>query len=129
MKIFYYNQKLKYAARELRKNMTQAEKKIWYEFLSKLKPRVHRQRAIGQYIVDFYISKADLVIEIDGDSHFQESANEKDAARTKFLNSLNLKVLRFTNSEVYFSFDSVCEIILKEISERLNHKTPPDTLS
>lgn len=108
--------------------MTRAEKKLWYEFLNKFKPRVHRQRAIGRYVVDFYIAKAALVIEIDGDSHFIENAEKKDALRTKFLNSLNLHVMRFTNNDVFFSFENVCGEITNFVDKNLISNTPPDPL-
>ena len=63
-----YNPKLVQRAKELRKNMTKAERKLWYDYLRNFKYRVHRQRPIDQFIVDFYCFELKLVIEIDGDS-------------------------------------------------------------
>ena len=63
-----YNPKLVERAKELRKNMTKAERKLWYDYLRNFKYRVHRQRTIDQFIVDFYCFELKLVIEIDGDS-------------------------------------------------------------
>lgn len=108
-----YNPKLVARSRKLRKNMTPFEMKLWYEFLKLLPIRVHRQKIIGHYIVDFYIASVKLVIEIDGDSHFTDEALEYDMERTNYLASLGLFVLRFTNREVSDSFEGVCIEIQK----------------
>lgn len=101
--------------------MTEAEKKLWYQFLSPFQPKVHRQRPLGDYIVDFYIPKAKIVIEIDGDSHFESTlSQEKDRVRDMFLNSRGLKVIRFTNNDIHMSFESVCE----EIENQIRRNTP-----
>ena len=113
----YYNRDLRDRARYLRNNMTFFEKKLWFEFLRTFPLRAHRQRAIGNYIVDFYIPKADLVIEVDGDSHFTEQGTRGDHIRDAELTALNLRVLRFTNTEIQDSFDSVCEKI-HEVSKK-----------
>ena len=84
---------------------------------------MHRQRPIGPYIVDFYIPKASLVIEIDGDSHYVENAQEKDHERDMYCMSTELTVLRFTNTEVFESFDSVCQKITECV--RAQADTPP----
>jgi very-short-patch-repair endonuclease len=64
-----YNRKIISTAKELRKNMTEPEKKIWFQFFKYFqqtyKIRVLRQRTIKNFIVDFYIPKIKLVIEID----------------------------------------------------------------
>lgn len=57
-----YNKKLVPIAQELRKNMTPEEKHLWYDFLKKLPITVNRQKNIGDYIVDFYIAKSNIVI-------------------------------------------------------------------
>ena len=67
--IYKYNKKLVANAQILRKNMTKQEKHLWYDFLKKLPITVNRQRNIGNYIVDFFIPSAKLVIEIDGAQH------------------------------------------------------------
>ena len=63
---YKYNRKLVANAQKLRKNMTPEEKHLWYDFLKKLPVTVNRQKNIGNYIVDFYIPSARLVIELDG---------------------------------------------------------------
>jgi len=101
-------------AKELRKNQTKAEKKLWYEFLSEHKSRFLRQRPIDHYIVDFYCASSKLVIEVDGGSHFTEEGSAYDKMRTELLNLYGLKVIRFTNNEVLNKFDYVCKKIDEE---------------
>src|SRR5687768_10222771 len=95
-----YNPKLKERARELRKNMTAMETKLWSLFLRGHASKFLRQKPLDSYIVDFYCAKSRLVIEIDGDSHFTEENIKNDQVRTKILEGYGLKVLRFTNIEI-----------------------------
>ena len=78
-----YNGKLKKFARKLRKNMTEAEKVLWYKIRKKqlLNFRFYRQKIIGNYIVDFYCPKGKLVIEVDGGQHYYGKIKEKDIER------------------------------------------------
>ena len=99
-------------ARELRKNMTQEERKLWYMYLrSHPKWRFRRQEVIGHYIADFYCAKARLVIEIDGSQHFEENAMRYDAARTTYFADQQLRVIRFTNADINQRFSNVCETV------------------
>lgn len=109
------NPKLKGVAQHLRKHMTKEEKKIWYEFLKKLPVTVQRQKVIGNYIVDFYVAKKQLVIEIDGFQHGKEENREKDAERDAALKDSGISVLRITNYEINNYFESVCNRILKAL--------------
>ena len=88
--------------------MTKEERHLWYDFLKKLSVTIHRQKVIGQYIVDFYCSSAKLVIEIDGSQHYRQENREADVIRDKYLNSLGLVVKRYSNNEVNRDFESVC---------------------
>ena len=106
-----YNPKLVERAKELRKNMTKAERKLWYEYLNNFQYRVHRQRPIDQFIVDFYCPELKLVIEIDGDIHNSEDAQNYDLERTQILSGYGLTVIRFTNQEVLSNFEGVCGVI------------------
>ncbi|QFR38923.1 endonuclease domain-containing protein [Candidatus Gracilibacteria bacterium 28_42_T64] len=108
-----YNPKLKERARELRKNMTKPEMKIWFDFLKNWKYTVLRQRPIDHFIVDFYCKELSLVIEIDGESHHENGAPEYDTERTNVLKGYDLKILRFTNDEIMKNFSGVCEILNK----------------
>ncbi len=106
-----YNRELGDRARELRKNMTAAEKKLWFDYLKTFKFRVLRQRPIDHFIVDFYCATLKLVIEIDGDSHFTENGIVYDKQRTLILESYGLRILQFTNQEVFNNFTAVCQRI------------------
>jgi very-short-patch-repair endonuclease len=92
-----YNPKLLERAKELRKNMTDSEKKLWHQYLKDFPYKVYRQRPIDNYIVDFYCAKLKLVIEIDGDPHFTDEARKYDRERSSILGGYELEVLRFTN--------------------------------
>ena len=94
-------------AKELRKNMTTHERKLWYEFLRSYKVRFQRQKAIGNYIADFYCAKAGLVIELDGSGHYFPMQIEKDTKRTEDLNAMNLQVIRICNLDVDDNFEGV----------------------
>jgi very-short-patch-repair endonuclease len=72
---------------------------------------VRRQCPLKGYIADFYIHEHRLIIEVDGKSHFTEEAQTYDAHRTAVLESLGLRVVRFTNDEVIYRFSSVCSQI------------------
>ncbi len=98
-------------AKTLRKNMTPWERKLWYDFLKDYPIRFQRQKAIGNYIVDFYCAKARLVVELDGGGHYTTTQAEKDEARTKELEAMNLKVVRIGNLDIDRNFRSVCEYL------------------
>lgn len=104
-----YNPKLIKRAKEMRKNPTPAEKKIWTQYLRHYPFRVLRQRPIDHFIVDFYCAHLKLVIEIDGAGHFTKEGKERDRARTQQLERYGLKVIRFTNREVLDYFGGVCD--------------------
>ena len=103
-------------ARDLRNNSTRQENQLYYQFLRRFKYRIHRQKVIGYYIVDFYCHRAKLVIEIDGGQHFEEKKENQDVLRTRYLEDQGLHVLRFTNWEVDHQFAQVCERI-EEVAE------------
>lgn len=106
-----YNSRLKESARELRRNMTDGEKKMWYSFLRNFRYRVLRQKPIDNYIVDFHCPKLRLVIEIDGETHFTEEGKVFDEKRTNILKSYGIKIIRFTNPDVLSNFEGVCQKI------------------
>ena len=106
-------------ARRLRKEMTPWERKLWYCFLSKYEIRFSRQKLIDQYIVDFYCSKASLVVELDGGGHYNPESEESDRKRTQKLESLGLKVVRFCNLDIDKNFDGVCTTIDMEVKNRI----------
>ena len=73
---------------------------------------------IGNYIADFYCHKAKLVVELDGSGHYEQKAIQRDIARTQYLESQGLQVLRFTNLEVTRQFRCVCEAIDTQAKKR-----------
>ena len=102
-------------ARSLRKEMTPQERKLWYLFLRKYPIKIYKQRIIGSYIVDFYCASAKLVIEIDGSQHYEGTGTAYDEKRTKYLESLGLTVVRYTNTDINIRFNQVCEDIYQRI--------------
>ena len=118
--IYKYNKGLIKNSQNLRKNMTEEEKHLWYDFLKKLPVTVNRQKNIGNYIVDFYISSKRVVIEIDGLQHELEENKASDKERDFQLLNLEIKVLRYSNSDVNNNFNAVCEDILKNLGLRVD---------
>jgi very-short-patch-repair endonuclease len=119
-----YNKNLKEPARELRENMTDAERCLWARLrLKHLGYMFCRQKTIGDYIVDFYCHKARLVVEVDGGQHFTGDTASNDRVRDEYMRSLGLKVLRFSNYEVLRNTDGVTEAIY-EVLEK-NPLSPP----
>ena len=113
-----YNGNLVEKARELRKNATPWENKLWYEFLNKYTPRFQRQRIIGNYIVDFYCSKAYLAIELDGGGHYEEEKAQQDAVRTENINRQGIEVMRFSDFDIDTNFYEVCSEIDRRVKEK-----------
>ena len=111
---FKYNKLLVSNAQTLRKNMTREEKHLWYDFLKRLPLTVNRQKNIGNFIIDFYISEKRIAIEIDGSQHYEEENAVADKKRDAELYKLGITVLRYTNSDVNKRFNAVCEDILKK---------------
>ena len=114
----YYNHQNVNRARSLRKNMTPWERKLWYCFLKGYAFRFQRQKPIGKYIVDFYCAKAKLVVELDGGGHYNPESEKQDALRTKELENLGLKVVRFCNLDLDKNFYEVCSFIDNEVKNR-----------
>ena len=114
-----YNKENIPRARELRKNMTPQEKKLWYDFLRLQKVRFQRQKCIDGFIADFYCHAARLIIEIDGLQHYTPEGKKADEFRTEILEGYDLTVLRFTNGQIENQFEGVCLFIEKTLRERL----------
>ena len=98
-------------AKNLRANMTKWERKLWYEFLRNYPVRFQRQKALDNYIADFYCAKAQLVIELDGRGHDLEEQFAHDQKRTAALKAMGLQILRIANTEIERDFKTVCERI------------------
>lgn len=122
-----YNRELIPRAKQLRKDMTPEERKLWYLFLKSFPVRFQRQKSIDRFIVDFYCHQAKLVIEIDGSQHYEEQGLAYDAERTAILNGYGLEVIRFSNRDINTEFTAVCEYIHNTIKKRIG-RDPYDQL-
>jgi very-short-patch-repair endonuclease len=115
--MLFYNLKLNKFSRDLRKNMTDAEKMVW----SRIRRRqlkgfqVYRQRIIGNYIVDFYCPESKLVIEIDGGQHFTDKGIKNDRIRDEYLDKEGFRVLRFSDREIFENLGGVIERIYENL--------------
>jgi very-short-patch-repair endonuclease len=103
----------------LRNNLTAAEATLWTLLKGKQLggKKFRRQHSVGSYILDFYCPSAKLAIELDGEHHFTAEGQTADAIRTRFLESLNIKVLRFENEEVFQSPEGVLDEIRKYLTK------------
>ena len=105
-------------ARLLRNNMTDAEQILWDKLKNRnvFKARFRRQHPIGIFIVDFYCHEYKLAIEIDGEIHLKKEVNEYDDGRSYDIEKLGIKILRFTNNEVFTDLEKIIKEILKTIA-------------
>ena len=108
-------------AKELRKNMTKEERRMWYDFLRNYPIRFTKQKVLGKYIADFYCAKAKLVIELDGSQHYEDIGVINDEQRTKYLENYGIKVIRISNLDVLNNFDAVCIFIDDIVKGRVNN--------
>ena len=106
-----YNGAHKKFARDLRKNMTKEEFKLWYYYLHDCPIRFYRQRMIGEYIVDFYCAKLKLAIELDGTQHCDDENMARDKTRDEYLKSKGITVVRIQNTQLNENFKGVCEYL------------------
>ncbi|MBO7705112.1 DUF559 domain-containing protein [Acinetobacter johnsonii] len=121
-----YNKNLKQLSRDLRNNMTDAEKRLWSKLRAKqiLGLQFYLQKPLLNFIVDFYCPAANLVIECDGGQHFTEEGLEADRVRDEVLVELGLVVLRFSNRQVLTEIDDVIELIFQTAQSRIPLNPP-----
>jgi very-short-patch-repair endonuclease len=112
--------------RSLRNNMPPAEKIVWEKLRNRQIEgcKFRRQYSIDRFVIDFYAPELKLVIEIDGDSHFQDGAQVYDYERQSFLESSGTRFLRFTNQQVYENLAGVITSIAQTVCQ-LRNLTPP----
>ena len=108
-------------ARKLRRNMTEAERKLW-RLLSGNRLGVHfrRQVPLGPYVLDFLCLPARLVVELDGSQHYDKIGLAFDSKREAHLRAKGLKVLRFNNTEFFSNPNGVMQSIYKHIQKGLS---------
>ena len=96
--------RLKQCAANLRKNMTDEERKLWYLFLHRYPVRFRRQYLINGFIADFYCNAAKLVIELDGSQHYSDFGKAHDQWRSQCIEQSGIQVLRFSNGDIHERF-------------------------
>src|SRR5574341_2649796 len=106
-------------ARELRRDMTPAEKILWHELrANRLGVHFRRQQVIAGFIVDFYCHKAGLVIELDGNVYEEAEQKKNDTKRDEVLNELGLQIVRFKNENILKNLPEVVGIIKELVLTR-----------
>ena len=120
MKILRNDPALKQRRQELRRNQTEAERAFWAQVRNSqlFGIRFFRQYSIGPYILDFYCPVMKLAVEIDGGQHLDSENQEYDKARSEYLQTQGIDVIRFWNHEVLHNMQGV----LIKLSEKI---TPP----
>ncbi len=113
-------------ARNLRRAMTDAERKLWWHLrrLPFKKTHFRRQATIGPYFADFACHECRLVIEVDGGGHAEHDQIMADAVRTKFLASRGYRVLRFWNNDVLKDVDTVMTAIYDLLKNQVDAQAP-----
>jgi len=105
--------------RALRASSTDAEKLLWRLLRSRqfLSLKFRRQHPVGPYIVDFYCVAHCLAVELDGGQHFTDEGQAYDSRRTAYLARRGIRVLRFTNSELFENTEGVVETLWRTLNQ------------
>ncbi len=98
--------------------MNAEEKHLLYDFLQKYPVRFQKQEIVGNYILDFYCSKAKLAMEIDGTQHYTPESSEYDKERTEYLESRGIKVIRMLNKDINDDLENACKNIMLAMKKR-----------
>ncbi|OEK01201.1 DNA methylase [Roseivirga sp. 4D4] len=124
-----YNKNLKQFSRNLRNNSTLSEVLLWQKLRAgQIRGyKFNRQKPLGNYIVDFYCKKLNLVIEVDGASHFIGDAPIRDKERQDILENMGLQFLRFDDMDVKVNMSGVIRILEDFMDER-ERSNPPSPL-
>ena len=109
---------LKGLRKQLRKNLTPAEAKLWGFLKSGRLDNTHwrRQFSIGNYNMDFYCPQKKLCVELDGDMLFTLEGDDRDTIRTEFIASKGIRVVRFEKKEIWDNIDAVLSEIRYELT-------------
>ncbi len=111
----------------MRNESPKAEQVLW-SYLRKGQMegfKFRRQASIDNYVVDFYCPKAKLVIEVDGDTHFDPESDLLDREREKYIESLGIGVIRFTNLDIYNNIEEVIKTIIESLPDNDSTQNPP----
>src|SRR5260221_11953707 len=108
--------RLKPGRRELRRGLTIAEARLWKHLKGRsLRGRkFRRQHSVGSYVLDFYCPAERLAVELDGAAHDHEAAQDRDAIRTRFLQSAGIRLVRFRNLEVIENLKGDLRVIARQ---------------
>ena len=109
-------------AKELHRNLSQAEAKLWKHLRAHRMSDVHfrNQHAIGNYIVDFCAPRRKLIIELDGSQHLEQK--EYDEERTRYLETRGYRILRFWNNDIMNDIETVLKVIWNMLNEENREK-------
>jgi very-short-patch-repair endonuclease len=112
-------------ARQLRRNSTDAERRLWYRLRNYQigKAKFRRQAPIGRYIADFVCFENGLIVELDGSQHIDRASEDEE--RTDWLNSQGFRVMRFWNHQIFEELDSILEAIGLELQNPPHPNPPP----
>ena len=115
-----YDRRLKPLSRCLRRDMTDAEQRLWHRLRRKQLDGVqfYRQKPLGRYIADFYAPAAGLVIELDGSQHFTPQGRSADGVRDAMLRRMGLRVMRFDYRQALLETDAVVLMIWQVVVAR-----------
>ena len=105
--------------RQLRRASTDAERALWRLLRSRQLEgyKFRRQHAVGPYILDFYCPASRLAVELDGSQHYTADGLADDAARTEYLRSAGIEVMRLPNNDVLTNADGTIEVLLRTLEE------------
>lgn len=114
--------KTKQLRRELRQNMTKAEEMLWQRIRNKqlCGVKARRQYGFGPYVIDFYIPKVYLAIEVDGKIHLSKEQRQRDLNKDTFLRKNRVEVIRIKNEEIFSDLDAVVTKLETIVKEKLN---------
>ena len=112
-------------SRYLRRNQTDAEKKLWTALRNRqlCNVKFRRQFPNDRYILDFYIPECRIGIEADGGQHYEDKGKQRDELRTRELNKLGVEILRFSDREILTNIEGVYATIKSTIDEKKSN--PP----
>jgi len=114
-----YSKSLVPIARVLRKQMTDAERKLWSLLRrDQLGVKFRRQVPLGPYVIDFYCVKAKLVVELDGGQHYSDAGTRNDVERDEHLREMGQEVVRYSNMDIIQNEDGVLQDIIEHVRQR-----------
>ena len=114
-------------ARRLRRDATDAERALWRRLRGKQLDglKFRRQHVVGRFVLDFYCHECRLAVELDGGQHGEAAQKRRDAARTAFLESKGVAVLRYSNLEALREIAAVLDDLRRHAAARRRGRSGP----